>query len=132
MKITIQVVPHKKQRYETVGDWQWKHQGTADEELLITVSRMKDRRYIFLVALHELIEVFLCDYDGVRQESVDEFDMEFEKQRAKSLTLSDEEPGDNRFAPYQKQHCIATGIERIVCALLGVKWQDYETEINSL
>lgn len=93
---------------------------------------MSDWRYEALVLVHELVEVVLCQNEGVKQEDVDEFDMEFEKRRSKSLTVDNSEPGDNRFAPYQKQHCIATGVERVLAACLGVKWADYETEINSL
>jgi hypothetical protein len=132
MKITIEVIPHKKQRYDTVGDWFWTNEGKPGEELTIRVSNMKDRRYVMLVAMHELAEVMLCREAGVTQAQVDEFDMEFEKQRKNSITLLNAEPGDNRFAPYQEQHCIATGIERILAAAMGVKWQDYETELNSL
>jgi len=96
------------------------------------VSALKNEDYEFLVGLHELVEQHLCKRRGITTQSVDEFDIEFEKQREKSLTLSNAEPGDNRFAPYQNEHCIATGIERIMAAAIGVKWSDYETEINSL
>jgi hypothetical protein len=82
--------------------------------------------------LVEAVECFDKRNRGITTQSVDEFDIEFEKQREKSLTLSNAEPGDNRFAPYQNEHCIATGIERIMAAAIGVKWSDYETEINSL
>lgn len=126
--ITIKIIPHKEHRYETVGDWWW----TKDGDLEIRVSKMSDWRYEVCVAIHELVEVVLCKQAGVSQESVDEFDIEYEKQRAKSLSLDTSEPGDSRFAPYRFQHCIATGVERVVAAVLGVNWSDYETEINSL
>jgi hypothetical protein len=126
--ITIKTIPHKQHRYETVGDWWW----TKDGDLEIRVSQMSDWRYEACVAVHELVEVLLCKHADVSQESVDEFDIEFEKQRKRSLTLSTAEPGDSRFAPYRTQHCIATGAERVLAAVLGVNWSDYETEINSL
>ena len=127
-KTIIETIPHGKQAYETVGDWRNDPDGT----LRIRVSDMKNDDYEFLVALHELIEQKLCQKRGITTESVDEFDIEFEKQRKKSLTLSTAEPGDNRFAPYRNEHCIATGVERIVAAALDVNWSDYETAVNSL
>ena len=128
MKIIIETIPHARQSYPTVGDWRRDEDGT----LRINVSQEIGDKYAALVALHELVEVLLCEDRGITTAKVDEFDIEFEKQRAKSLTLDTSEPGDNRFAPYENEHCIATGIERIMAAALRVKWSDYETSINSL
>lgn len=128
MKTIIETISHKAQKYPTVGDWRNDPDGT----LRIRVSDMKNEDYEFLIALHELVEQHLCKKRGITVEAVDEFDIEFEKQRAKSLSLSTAEPGDNRFAPYRNEHCIATGVERIVAAALGVNWSDYEVAINSL
>jgi hypothetical protein len=61
MIITIETIPAAKMRYPTVGDWQFKPDGT----LHITVSRMTDRRYEFLLALHELVEALLYKATGV-------------------------------------------------------------------
>jgi hypothetical protein len=128
MNIEIKVIPHSEQRYPTVGDWFYTPDGD-DKLLCIRVSKMSDRRYEFLVALHELVEVKLCEWGGITQEMVDAFDMEFEKNRHPD-DLS--EPGDDSSAPYRVQHCIATGIERIVAALLGVSWNEYAKEVESL
>ena len=128
MKTIIETISHKAQKYPTVGDWRNDPDGT----LRIRVSDMKNEDYEFLIALHELVEQHLCKKRGITFEAVDEFDIEFERQRAKSLSLSTAEPGDNRFAPYRNEHCIATGVERIVAAALGVNWSDYETAVNSL
>lgn len=128
MNINFRTIPHKEQRYDTAGDWWYDEHGT----LQVRVSQMSDWRYEALVLVHELVEVFICKQDGITQQQVDEFDMEFENRRSKSITNDFSEPGDHRFAPYQKQHCFATGVERILAACLGCKWSDYETEINSL
>jgi len=74
--------------------------------------------------VHELVEAFLCLHDGVAEEAVDKFDKEFVQR--------DTEPGDAPNSPYQKQHCIATGVERILAACLGVKWQEYEDALEKL
>lgn len=126
MKITIETISHGQHRYPTVGDWYFEPDGT----LAIKVSEMTDWRYSMLVAVHELIEVLTCKQDGVSQESVDKFDMEYEKNRDPKDVSS--EPGDDPSAPYVNQHCLATGIERILAQQWGVKWNEYADEIENL
>lgn len=124
MNIIIKTIPHNKHRYPTVGDWYYK-----GDTLHIRVSKLSNWRYEFLIALHELVEVFLCRHSGVTQKQVDKFDIVFEKRRKPGNT---DEPGDGKKAPYRTQHCIATGVERIAAAFLGVSWGDYEKELESL
>lgn len=122
MKISILTIPHNQHRYETVGDW------VTDKttgQVRIYVSQMGNWRYELLVAVHELVEAFLCLHDGVTEESVDKFDKEFTHNE-------EQEPGDSPDAPYQRQHCIATGVERILAACLGVKWSEYESTLEKL
>lgn len=128
-RILIKAIDHKNQRYETVGDWRFEQTIQDGECLIILVSKMSDWRYEILIVIHELIEVFLCRHSGVNQKQVDKFDMAFEKRRKKGNA---DEPGDSPKAPYRFQHCVATGVERIVAAILGVCWKTYEEEINSL
>lgn len=124
MKITIETIPHAKQRYDTVGDWEYTPNG-----LKIRVSNMSDERYCVLVALHELIEALACRQSGVTTEAVDRFDKEYERMRVEDDTS---EPGDAAFCPYGRQHTLATGIERIMASELGVAWNLYAKEVNSL
>jgi hypothetical protein len=126
MRITIETIPHHWQRYPTCGDWTINNSGN---DIDIKISETGNWEYNALVAVHELIEVLLCAHENISQTEVDEFDIEFEKHRPEG---SVEEPGDNLMAPYRKQHCIATGIERIVAAEMNVSWSDYEALINSL
>jgi len=125
MKITIESIPHEKQRYPTVGDWQFDDEGN----LTIRVSKLSNWRREALVAVHELVEVLLCKHEGITQESVDEFDKQFESTRPPD---NFDEPGDDPSAPYVKQHCTATGIERLLAAQLGVNWKEYEQELERL
>jgi hypothetical protein len=125
MKILIQTIPHKQQRLRTSGDWWWERDGS----LQIRVSKMSDGRFEVLVAVHELVEVLLCKHDRVSQRSVDRFDIAFERARKAGNV---DEPGDDHRAPYRKQHCVATGIERIMAALLGVDWNKYAAEVERL
>jgi hypothetical protein len=125
MKIIIETIPHEQHRYTTVGDWFYEPDGT----LRIKVSELSDWRREMLIAVHELIEVLACKHDGVTAESVDEFDKNFEANRAPD---NEDEPGDEPKAPYVRQHCLATGVERILAAHLGVNWKEYEDELCSL
>lgn len=123
-RIQIEVINHKDHRYPTCGDW-----FERDGVLHIRVSKLSNWRYEFLIAVHELIEVMLCRHDGVTEKQVDRFDIAYEKRRKKG---DDSEPGDSPRAPYVKHHCLATGFERILAALLGVKWAVYERELYRL
>jgi len=111
--------------------------------LNIRVSELSGWKKEMLVALHELVEVLACKHAGVTQESVDAFDIEYEKQRAEKLAdtsiseadralIAIDEPGDDPAAPYVKQHCLATGVERLMAAALDVNWHEYELEIEAL
>lgn len=125
MKIIIETIPHEQHRYTTAGDWFY----DSDGALRIKVSGLSDWRREALVAIHELVEVLLCKHDGVTQEIVDQFDKQFEANRTED---NDNEPGDEPSAPYVKQHCLATGIERILAVHLGVDWKPYEQELCDL
>ncbi len=125
MKIIIESIPHEEHRYTTVGDWFY----DADGTLRIKVSKLSDWRYEALVAIHELVEVMLCKQAGITVAETDKFDKEFEAKRTED---NDEEPGDQPEAPYVRQHCIATGIERLLAAELGVNWKPYDKELIDL
>ena len=122
----ISQVPHKKQRYETVGDW------IPGKPAEIRVSRMKDQRYVFLVALHEMIEYELCKMHGITDREVVAFDVNFEAERRLNLHPNDAEPGDHPKAPYRSEHEFATMIEMMVAQKLGVSWSDYGKTVLSL
>ena len=123
---TVAQVPHRKQRYETVGDW------IPGKPAQIRVSRMRDQRYVFLVALHEMIEYELCKMHGISDEEVVAFDVNFEAERRLNLHPMDAEPGDHPKAPYRNEHEFATMIEMMVAQKLGVSWSDYEKTVLSL
>lgn len=125
MNVNIQIIPHANHRYTTVGDW-W-----VDEagDLQIRVSQLSDWRREQLIAIHEYAEFLMCKQAGITTNQVDGFDKNFESERAPE---NEDEPGDEPTAPYVKQHCIATGIERILAAALDVQWKPYEEELGEL
>lgn len=125
MNINIKTIPHNEQRYDTVGDWWW----AENEDLEIRVSDMKNPKYEFLVALHELVEVMLCKDREITTEMVDAFDKAFEANRKEG---DFREAGDSLDAPYQKEHFFATCIERLVACELKVDWIKYDETVNKL
>lgn len=127
MTIIIETIEHKDQRYSTVGDWFFESHTPGNQVLRINVSKMADWRHEACIAVHELVEVLMCMEAGISQADVDRFDKEFEANRHPD---SVEEPGDSLDAPYRKQHGIASGIERILGAELGVDWNKYADEVE--
>lgn len=127
MPIDIQFIPHDDQRYDTVGDW-W----TDINGLHIRVSCMGHTRYEFLVALHELIEAFSCLWAKIDEQAVTDFDLKFEEERGMGLHSDEAEPGDDKNAPYRRQHQFATLVERMTAYFLSVNWDHYEEIINKL
>ena len=125
MKIQLRTIPHSEQRYETVGDWE----NLPDGSLRISVSDMGNDDYAFLVAIHELVEVWLCNKRGITDEAVSAFDIEYEKNRPEG---DESEPGDHPDAPYRKEHFFATNIERMIALELGVDWKLYSERVESL
>ena len=124
-EIYMKVIPHKEQRYKTVGDYWIDKHGV----LQIRTSDFSDNRMSMLVLIHELIEVLLTEHRDIKEEDISGFDIEFEKKRKKNNT---DEPGDDKNAPYRAEHCIATSVERLMAALLNVPWVDYDKSCNVL
>lgn len=117
MKISIKTIPHRKQRLHNgdVADWYYTKKGT----LVIRVSDFKNDEYVFLVALHEIIETALCKKRGITVAMVDEWDCE-----------NPETMGDNPKAPYHTEHKFATKIEKMMAKELGIDWEKYDKFIE--
>jgi hypothetical protein len=120
-RITIEVIPHSQQRYNTCGDWQFDDKGN----LTMRVSEMPKTGWKgpMLVAVHELVEAILCRDRDITTKMVDDFDLKFDPVK------NDHEPGDDPKCPCRKEHCVATGIERILVAEFNLDWLPYEDEI---
>lgn len=127
MNTEIRIIPHKQQRYETVGDWYF-----IDGTLFIFVSDLGDWRYNFLVAFHEQAEAMLCLHRGISEMNVTIFDKWYENERAMGNKHCQAEPGDHKMAPYRKEHFFATSVERLMAAELKVDWEDYDAAIEAL
>lgn len=129
MNVHIETIPHKEQRYNTVGDWTFDKHGNFG----INVSNTKNEDYNFLIAVHEFIESYLCKREGIKEEDVTKFDKHFEEMRTAFPDLvGDMEPGDHDNAPYQKQHKIASMMEKWLADNMHIDWEAYNKKVNEL
>lgn len=128
MKINIETIPHKNQRYPTVGDYWIEKNG----DIQIRVSDIGNRYYEYLVASHELRELILCIKRGIAFDKIDKFDTQYEKDRERGKYTLDQEPGNDPDAPYKKEHQYATAIEMIDAQMLDVDWAEYNNKVMSL
>lgn len=118
-ELHYKVIPHDEHRYDTPGDY-WTDVDGIEQ---FRVSRMHDERYEHLVLIHELVERILCHHWGISNRSIDNFDL---KWKGKG------EPGDDHNAPYWEAHQIASAVERLMAAELGVDWNEYDRAVSKL
>lgn len=116
--ITVDVIPHLEQAYNTTGDWRWR-EGT----LKVFVSNLGHPHFNTLVAAHEIVEALLCAAHGVSEESVTSFDVGHPEL---------DEPGDDPRAPYHREHMLASAVERTLAQALGVDWDAYTDAFDAL
>ena len=142
MKITIETIKHKDQKYNTIGDYHENEYGN----IFIVVSEMPDENHALLVGIHELIEVVLMRKAGIPLQASTDYDIPFEQARLtcdpwerqttfehNGITYPENaEPGDAPDCPYQREHNFATAVERMLCAAFGIKWATYEDAVNEL
>ena len=133
MKIVIESIPHSHQRYPTCGDYWIDNDGTIQ----IRVSEEMGDDSGFLVAFHEQLELWMLRKRGVTIQQIDEFDIAYEKAHREGGTLEgkrldESEPGDDLNAPYFREHAIATSIECLAAAALGVDWKDHDANVEKL
>jgi len=124
MHFDIKTIAKDAMRYETVGDY-FEQGGTN----VVRVANMGNRDYEFLVAIHEMIELWLCQKRGIDEPPIMAFDVAFEANRQPGNV---DEPGDHPDAPYRREHRFAENIERLVAAELGVDWNEYTIAVETL
>lgn len=126
--VHIKTIPHKEHRYPTLGDY-WR---TNDGKQEMRISEMGNDDYAFLIAVHEMIEWYLTEKRGIKEEDIKAFDEKFEAERLQGLHTEKEEAGFDPRAPYVKEHTFATNIEKQIAQELGVSWDTYDAEIKAL
>lgn len=129
MRYIIDILPHKKQPYNTVADWRFSKDG---KECYINVSDIGYDDYHNALALHELSEIMLLLKRMSPKQAVkvvDIFDKRFEKNRKDDF---ESEPGDSPQAPYHLEHGFASSVERMYMAAAGRNWKKYEDKMTKL
>ena len=118
MRIEIKSIDPAAIRYSTCGDWQW----LPDGSMKVSVPDYANRNSEFLVALHEMVEAWLCRKDHITEAEVSSWDMNNPEL---------EEPGDSKNAPYHHQHMVAMNVERIVCEAMKIPWEDHQRWVEN-
>ena len=119
MKIVIEVIPHHEQRYATLGDY-WVD---VDGVQQVRVSDLGNPHMNILVALHELIELTLCEARGIAEPDIKAFD---------EAHPDADDPGSLPDAPYGLEHRFAEKIEYVMAGELNVTWTDYEARCKAM
>lgn len=114
MEIEVKTIPHASQFYVTPGDWHFDRLG----RLRIYVSELGNDDYNFLIAVHEMVEAYLCKKRGVNQDDVTNFDKMM-------LEKGVDNPGDDVRAPYHKEHRVAIIIESILMHEMNLSDVEY-------
>lgn len=127
-EVQFKVIPHKKQRCETPGDYFEDARG----RLQFRVSDMRNDDYAFLVLIHELVEEYLCRRTCIKISEIDAFDKMFEEERSRGVHSNSAEAGHDPRAPYGWAHKFAEKIERLVAKKLCVNWKAYGKTVESL
>jgi hypothetical protein len=115
MNIIIKAIPEKDMRYATVGDW-WFETDTLHIRVLDSIPENEQ----FIIALHELIEVWLCKNKGITTQIVDDFDFAWIAAHPEYPEDSSLEPGDDPACPYGLEHRFAMLIEHLMAHELGM------------
>ncbi len=117
--ITIEIIPHNAQEYDTCGNYQEVEKNSC----CIEISKLNNWKKEACVAIHELVEYILVKKNGIKINDIDNFDINFQGKG---------EPGNSKDAPYNREHLFATKIEKLLAKELGVSWSEYDKAINNL
>src|ERR1017187_469402 len=121
--INVNVIPHIEQRYDTVGDWEFWEAPKYRHGLTVRVSQSGHEATNILVAIHEIIEAYLCKANAVSGGQVDAWDKDH---------LDSPDPGSIPGCPYYREHMFATMIERAMAAELNIDWDEHEARLEAL
>lgn len=116
-KIECKSISHKKQRYDTLGDYF--NNGTVQ----FRISKLKKPEYELAILLHEILEWFLITQKGIKIKDIDSFD---------KAHLDSDDPGMLKEAPYHIEHKKATKLEKLAISLLGCDWKMYDNYLKNI
>ena len=126
-KIVIEAKSATEMRMRTGADY---HEVSMDE-VHIDIVDTGNWRMNFLLAAHGFIEYILVKASGIPIKDIEEFDKNFELDRASGIHGIHSEPGDQPDCPYASCHSVATGVERLMAVLLRVNWADFASVVDN-
>lgn len=129
MNVRLISTPAENIRAEQAGDW-WTY-GNNNTILVHVIDGLPPESQL-AIAIHEVIEAWLCRFHGISDEDVVTFDNHYEAERENGDHGPEDEPGDDPCAPYRAEHMAATHVERAVCAALGITWKLHELSVQQL
>ncbi len=125
MVIRIETIPIEQMRYPTVGDYWYDNEGV----LQVRVAEIGSEIYHKMIAIHELVEEALTKHNGIPEEEITKFDIEFENNRKEG---NYDEPGFSVGCPYILEHTFATSVELGMCAVGKIDFNLYDKTVNEL
>jgi hypothetical protein len=125
-KIQIEIIPLKKQRFPTLGDYFFDKEKTLQFKITDTGNPLFNK----LILIHELIEQTLTEAKGIKEQSILKHDLEFEKLIADGKVDKDAEPGEHKNSPYRQEHILAETVERLMLNHLNqLTFSEYNDKI---
>ena len=118
LNINTKIKTLGKMRYFTCGDYFIKGKTKHFE-----IADCGNDVYNTAILIHELFEELKTRKNKISEKKISAFDKKFEEKRAKGI-YTDEDCGDDKKAPYYKEHQQATLLERMIIELMGEDWQD--------
>ena len=115
-KIVMEVIPHAKQRYDTIGDY-WEDE---DGTLHIVTSDLGDDIFNAAVLKHEFEEYLLCRERGILEPDIMAFDLAVPDDSPYA-----DDPGMDPTAPYHCEHIFATAGEMLFIGQAKKNWDRY-------
>ena len=122
-KIIVKTIDPANQRFGECGDFFY---DAEDDTLTVFINRMEDWRSEIAVAVHEAVEACACLAAEIDQTDIDFFDKKFYQEHDSG------EAGDDKAAPYFKQHGAATFVEKELCTRLDLSWEAHERNVNGI
>ncbi len=77
------------------------------------MSKQKSVDDEFLILIHELVEWYLTQRNGIREEDITAFDV---------AHTSSEDPGSEPDAPYRNEHLAAMEVEKLITDHVNRRW----------
>lgn len=115
-KITVEIIPHKKQRLGDVGDYYI----DADGNGVVRISDLGNEPWNIALIIHELTEFLFVMKQGISMQEIDEWD--------KKNNFN----GFDKECPYVHEHAFATNLESMVLDYTDNEYEPYDTAIEEM